>query len=91
MSAGKSINVALSLAVRQRFRPIVMTSLAFVLGATPLALNLGAGSGAQNLVGVTFVFGVLSATIFGLYLTPLFFMWINNLDRKIVRASANPK
>lgn len=91
MSTGKSINVALGMAVRQRFRPIVMTSLAFVLGVTPLALNSGAGSGAQNLVGMTVVFGVLSATIFGLYLTPLFFMWINNLIRKFARVANNPE
>ena len=59
-----------------------MTSLAFVLGVTPLAPNSGAGSGAQNLVGVTVVFGVLSATVFGLYLTPLFFLCVHSLAQR---------
>lgn len=82
LAAGKNVRQALMLAVRRRFRPIVMTSLAFVHGVTPLAFNSGAGSGAQNLVGVTVVFGVLSATVFGLYLTPLFFLFIHSLAQR---------
>ncbi|MDR2056226.1 MAG: efflux RND transporter permease subunit, partial [Desulfovibrio sp.] len=76
---GKSLLSATLEAVRIRFRPIIMTSLAFVLGVVPLALNTGAGSGAQNAVGTTVVSGVLSATIFGIFFTPLFFMLVNKL------------
>ena len=56
-----------------------MTSLAFMLGVLPLALNSGAGSGAQNAVGVTVVYGVLAATVLGVYLTPLCFTVVTRL------------
>lgn len=82
-ATGMSVADAVMLAARQRLRPIIMTSLAFALGVTPLALNTGAGSGAQNMVGVTVVFGVLAATVLGLYLTPLFFVVISRLTQMI--------
>ncbi len=88
LAEGHALREATEIAVRQRIRPIVMTSLAFVLGVTPLALNSGAGSGAQNLVGITVVFGVASATILGLYLTPLFFVGINKLASLFYRKKA---
>ena len=83
-SRGMQLQAALLKAVRQRLRPIVMTSLAFMLGVLPLALNSGAGSGAQNAVGVTVVCGVLAATVLGLYLTPLFFTAVS---RRFLRKS----
>lgn len=79
MVKGLDVHKAVKDAIGQRFRPIVMTSVAFVLGVIPLALNSGAGSGAQNLVGIMVIFGVLTATIFGPYLTPLFFMTVTTL------------
>ena len=66
-------------AARLRLRPIIMTSLAFTLGVLPLALNTGAGSGAQNAVGATVVCGVLSATLLGIYCTPLCFVAVSRL------------
>ena len=79
---GQDLHSAVRAAVRLRLRPIIMTSLAFVLGVLPLALNSGAGSGAQNAVGATVVWGVASATCLGLYLTPLFFIKISRLFTK---------
>lgn len=90
-SRGEDLMGAVKAAVRIRLRPIIMTSLAFTLGVLPLALNSGAGSGAQNAVGTTVVCGVLSATFFGLYLTPLFYVGISRLFSKAAAPAANPK
>jgi multidrug efflux pump len=79
---GENLFTALEKAVRIRLRPIIMTSLAFVLGVLPLAVNSGAGSGAQNAVGTTVVCGVLTATILGIYLTPVFFASVTRLFRR---------
>jgi HAE1 family hydrophobic/amphiphilic exporter-1/multidrug efflux pump len=63
-------------AARLRLRPIVMTSLAFVLGVLPLALAGGAGAGAQNAIGMAVIGGVVAATILGVLLVPVFFVLI---------------
>ncbi|HEY5937087.1 MAG TPA: efflux RND transporter permease subunit, partial [Kofleriaceae bacterium] len=63
-------------AARLRLRPIVMTSLAFVLGVLPLALAGGAGAGAQNAIGVAVIGGVVAATVLGVLLVPVFFVLI---------------
>ena len=76
---GEDLLTAVKIAVRLRLRPIIMTSLAFILGVLPLALSGGAGSGAQNAVGTTVVCDVLTATFFGIFLTPLFFVGISRL------------
>jgi hydrophobe/amphiphile efflux-1 (HAE1) family protein len=68
-----------------RLRPILMTSLAFVLGVLPLALSNGAGSGAQNAIGIAIVGGVLSATVLAVLLVPVFFVVI---ERPTKRAEA---
>ncbi|MBQ9407086.1 MAG: efflux RND transporter permease subunit [Desulfovibrio sp.] len=78
---GLELEVAIRRAVRQRLRPIVMTSLAFALGVLPLAVNSGAGSGAQNAVGVTVLGGVVAATVLGLYLTPLLFAAVSRAGK----------
>ncbi|MDL2279262.1 efflux RND transporter permease subunit [Desulfovibrio sp. OttesenSCG-928-G11] len=77
--SGQDLLTATIQAARIRLRPIIMTSLAFTLGVLPLALNSGAGSGAQNAVGTTVVCGVLSATLLGIYCTPLCFVAISRL------------
>jgi multidrug efflux pump subunit AcrB len=64
-----------------RLRPILMTSLAFVLGVLPLALSSGAGSGAQNAIGIAIVGGVLSATVLAVLLVPVFFVVIERHPR----------
>ncbi|XES83905.1 efflux RND transporter permease subunit [Franconibacter pulveris] len=63
-------------AVRLRLRPILMTSLAFILGVLPLVLNHGAGSGAQNAVGTGVMGGMLSATLLAIFFVPVFFVVI---------------
>ncbi len=64
-------------AAHLRLRPIIMTSLAFVLGVLPLALATGAGSGSKNAIGVGVVGGMLSATLLVIFFAPLFFVIIN--------------
>ena len=76
---GMELAAATREAVRMRLRPIIMTSLAFTLGVLPLAVSSDAGSGAQNAVGTTVVFGVISATALGIYLTPVFFVLVSRL------------
>jgi multidrug efflux pump subunit AcrB len=63
-------------AARLRLRPILMTSLAFVLGVLPLAIANGAGAGAQNAIGVAVIGGVVAATVLGVLLVPVFFVLI---------------
>jgi multidrug efflux pump len=61
-------------ASKVRLRPIIMTSLAFILGVTPLALAGGAGSGAQNALGIGVIGGMLTATFLATFLIPLFYV-----------------
>lgn len=68
-------------AARLRFRPILMTSLAFILGVTPLAFSSGAGAGAREAVGTGVMGGMLAATFLAIFFVPLFFRLI--LDRKL--------
>jgi hydrophobe/amphiphile efflux-1 (HAE1) family protein len=63
-------------AAQLRLRPILMTSLAFVLGVLPLAISSGAGSGAQNAIGIAIVGGVVTATVLAVLLVPVFFVLI---------------
>ena len=76
------------LASRQRLRPILMTSLAFMLGVLPLAVATGAGSGGQNAIGTGVIGGTFSATFFGILFIPLFFVFILRLFRVKPRRGA---
>ena len=69
-------------AVRQRLRPIIMTSLAFGLGVVPLTIATGAGSGAQNAIGTGVLGGTLSATALGIFFIPLFYVFILRVFRR---------
>jgi multidrug efflux pump len=73
---GKGLLEATLDAVRMRLRPILMTSLAFILGVMPLVLSSGAGSGAQNAVGTGVMGGMLSATLLAIFFVPVFFVVI---------------
>jgi multidrug efflux pump len=66
-------------AVRDRLRPILMTSLAFGLGVLPLAVATGAGAGAQRAIGTGVFGGMLAGTFFGIFFIPLFFMVVQRL------------
>ncbi|MEC4089104.1 multidrug efflux RND transporter permease subunit [Pseudoalteromonas rubra] len=63
-------------AARLRFRPIIMTSLAFILGVVPLVLSSGAGAGARHSVGTGVMGGMLAATFLAVFFLPLFFYWL---------------
>jgi multidrug efflux pump subunit AcrB len=74
--AGKApIEAAIS-ASRQRLRPILMTSIAFIAGVTPLAISTGAGSGGQNDIGTGVIGGMFAATVLAIFLVPLFFVLV---------------
>jgi HAE1 family hydrophobic/amphiphilic exporter-1/multidrug efflux pump len=60
-------------AARLRFRPILMTSLAFILGVLPLAISSGAGAGARHSVGTGVMGGMLAATFLAIFFIPMFF------------------
>ncbi len=68
-------------AARQRLRPILMTSFAFILGVTPLAIASGAGSGAQNSIGIGVMGGMIAATALGIFFVPLLFVSVRRLFR----------
>ena len=66
-------------AVRDRLRPIIMTSLAFGLGVLPLAIASGAGSGAQRAIGTGVLGGMLVGTVMGVFFIPLFFVVVQRV------------
>ncbi len=73
---GNSLIDATLIAVRQRLRPILMTSLAFMFGVLPLALSSGAGSAGRQAIGTGVLGGMFSATVLGIFFVPLFFVLI---------------
>ncbi len=78
-------------AIRDRLRPILMTSIAFGFGVLPLAIATGAGSGAQRAIGTGVVGGMLAGTFLGLFFIPLFFIVVRRLtpDGRRAEAAAN--
>ncbi|WP_284077614.1 efflux RND transporter permease subunit [Herbaspirillum aquaticum] len=76
---GKGLVEATMDAVRMRLRPILMTSLAFILGVLPLVLGSGAGAGAQHALGTAVIGGMLSGTVLAVFFVPLFFVIIMKL------------
>ena len=72
-------------AARLRFRPIVMTSLAFVLGVLPLALSTGAGAGSRHSIGTGVIGGMLAATFIAVLFIPLFFVWTSSTSEAVRR------
>ena len=73
---GMSIVESAVQAAKLRFRPIIMTSLAFIFGVLPMATSTGAGSGGQHAVGTGVMGGMISATILAIYFVPLFFVLV---------------
>src|SRR5690606_38140344 len=76
---GKGLAEATIEAARLRFRPIIMTSLAFILGVLPLAIATGASSGAQRAIGTGVMGGMISATLLAVFLVPVFFVVVLKL------------
>lgn len=77
--SGKDVLSATLEAARLRLRPILMTSLCFILGVVPLAISTGAGAGAQNALGTAVMAGMLTTTGLGIYYTPLFFVLVTRI------------
>jgi multidrug efflux pump len=84
---GLSVFDAAMDAARLRFRPIVMTSLAFILGVLPLAISSGAGSASRHSIGTGVIGGMLAATLLAILFVPLFFRLMTR-ERKPAKADA---
>jgi HAE1 family hydrophobic/amphiphilic exporter-1/multidrug efflux pump len=65
-----------------RLRPILMTSMAFILGVLPLVMGSGAGAGAQNALGTIVVGGMISATVLAIFFVPLFFVVVMHVFKR---------
>ncbi|WP_285961735.1 efflux RND transporter permease subunit [Pseudomonas tohonis] len=84
---GHSLREAAIEAARLRFRPIIMTSMAFILGVVPLTLATGAGAASQRALGTGVIGGMLSATLLGVIFVPICFVWVLSLLRSRPAAS----
>ncbi|MFT4439082.1 efflux RND transporter permease subunit [Caballeronia sp. 15715] len=90
---GRSIVEAAIEASRLRLRPILMTSIAFIMGVVPLVASSGAGSEMRHAMGVAVFFGMLGVTLFGLMLTPVFYVLLRKLaggERIVDKHGHNP-
>ncbi|WP_417249648.1 efflux RND transporter permease subunit [Celeribacter sp.] len=88
VDSGKDLFEAVLTAARLRFRPIIMTSLAFSLGVVPLVLSSGAGSGGRRAVGSAVLGGTITGTLLGIFFVPLFFLLIRKtLTRRVKDAT----
>src|SRR6185369_2346212 len=85
---GKSPVEAAIEACRLRLRPILMTSIAFVAGVFPLVISRGAGAEMRQAMGVAVFAGMIGVTLFGLFLTPVFYVNLMKLGHKRAAASA---
>jgi hydrophobe/amphiphile efflux-1 (HAE1) family protein len=85
---GKGLVEAALEAAQLRLRPILMTSLAFILGTLPLVLGSGAGSGAQNAIGTAVIGGMLSGTLLAIVFVPLFFVVVRRLATRKTQPTA---
>lgn len=75
-------------ASRLRLRPILMTSIAFIMGVVPLVTSLGAGAEMRHAMGVAVFFGMLGVTLFGLFLTPVFYVLLRSLGRRRLHSAS---
>lgn len=88
---GESPSDATVEACRQRLRPIIMTSMAFILGVVPLALAVGAGAEMRSTLGIAVFSGMLGVTFFGIFLTPVFYYLLQLMTgRRSPPANAGP-
>jgi len=76
---GETVMQAVATAARMRFRPIIMTSMAFILGVSPLAFASGAGAASQNAIGIAVMGGMLAATFLAVFFVPMFYVMVENL------------
>ena len=88
---GKDIVEAAIEAARARFRPILMTSFAFILGVVPLVLASGAGASARNSIGITVFSGMMASTCLAVLFVPAFFVIVQRFEEWRRRAAAQKK
>ena len=88
---GRSIVEAALEACRLRLRPILMTSIAFIMGVLPLVFSSGAGAEMRHAMGVAVFAGMLGVTFFGLFLTPVFYVLLRTLARRMGKPAAAPE
>jgi HAE1 family hydrophobic/amphiphilic exporter-1/multidrug efflux pump len=79
---GATIIEAARQGAQLRLRPILMTSFAFIFGSLPLAIATGAGAGARQSIGTTVVFGMLFATMIGIFVVPVFYVMIQRISER---------
>jgi HAE1 family hydrophobic/amphiphilic exporter-1 len=87
---GLSFEDAALTSARLRFRPILMTAFAFILGVIPLMKASGAGAGAQNVMGTSVFFGMLVATFLGVFIIPGNYTFVESLGRKRKKVEGPP-
>ena len=81
--AGKSVFDAALNAARLRFRPIVMTSLAFTLGVFPMVISTGAGAASRHSLGTGVIGGMIAATTIAIFFIPMFYYLLEKLNNKV--------
>ena len=84
---GKSILDAATAGARLRFRPVMMTSFAFILGLLPLVIAVGAGATSRRAVGTPVFGGMLFASIFGIFIIPMLYVVFQNLRERVSGAA----
>jgi multidrug efflux pump len=87
---GESLEDAALTSARLRFRPILMTAFAFILGVVPLMKASGAGAGAQNVMGTSVFFGMLVATFMGVFIIPGNFTFFESIGRRKKAQTEHP-
>jgi multidrug efflux pump len=88
---GHDLMEAVTMAARQRFRPIIMTSMAFMLGVLPLALASGAGAASQNAIGIAVMGGMAAATFLAIFFVPMFYVMVEKIFHRRTIASQDPR
>jgi hydrophobe/amphiphile efflux-1 (HAE1) family protein len=88
---GLEVREAARQAARLRFRPILMTSFAFILGSLPLVVASGAGAASRHSIGTTVVGGMLAVTVLGVLLVPAFYVAVERLAERWRRVSPDPR
>ena len=87
---GRTVVQAALEACHQRLRPILMTSIAFIMGVLPLVFSSGAGAEMRHAMGVAVFSGMLGVTFFGLFLTPLFYVLLRTLAKRFEKKAGEP-
>jgi multidrug efflux pump subunit AcrB len=80
---GKSILDAAATGARLRFRPVMMTSFAFILGLFPLVIAVGAGATSRRAVGTPVFGGMLAASVFGIFIIPMLYVVFQQLRERV--------